>query len=52
MMENGKRKMMIHMKWCTMNEDLQSIILDNVNCVDFSDFVENVRKRPLVNKST
>ena len=38
-------------EWCSMNEDLKSIILDDVNSVDFSNFVENIRKR-LVNKST
>ena len=37
-------------EWCSMNEDLKSIILDGVNSVDFSDFVENIRKRLLVNK--
>ena len=39
-------------EWYSMNEDLKSIILDDVNNVDFSDFVKNIRKRLLVNKST
>ena len=39
-------------EWYSMNEDLKSIILDDVNSVDLCDFVENIRKRLIVNKST
>ena len=35
-----------------MNVDLKSIVLDDVNIVDFSYFVENIRKMFFVNNST
>ena len=39
-------------EWSSMNEDLKSMILDDVNNVTFSCFVERIRERLLVNTST
>ena len=39
-------------EWSSMNEDLKSMILDDVNNVTFSCFVERIREWLLVNTST